>query len=293
MRILVLGASGMLGSAVVKLFTASPHFEVWGTIRNNSSRRFFAESSNLKFIPNLDVLDEDALLQAFAKVQPAAVINCVGVIKQLENANDPLTVLPINSMLPHRLSRLCRLANARLIHISTDCVFSGRKGGYVESDLSDAEDLYGKSKFIGELHNDEHAITLRTSIIGHELGSQFALMDWFLAQEGRVRGYTRAIFSGLPTFELARVIRDYVLPNTELSGLYHVSAAPISKRDLLSLVAKEYDKKIEIEDYPNFEIDRSLNSHKFTSTTGYQAASWPELIAILHDNYKREVKPYV
>lgn len=293
MRVLVLGASGMLGNAVVKVFTAKDQHQVWGTIRNAASSRFFTAKENLKLLTGVDVLDEDALVEVFAKVQPDVVINCVGVIKQLENAKDPLTVLPINSMLPHRLSKLCRLARARLIHVSTDCVFSGRKGNYVEDDLSDAEDLYGKSKFIGELHDDSHAITLRTSIIGHELGSNFALIDWFLSQKGKVKGFTRAFFSGLPTFELARVMYDYVLPQPHLAGLYHVSAEPINKYDLLDLVAKEYAKVIEIEPYSDFKIDRSLNSSKFTSVTGYQAPPWPELITMLHDNYKREIKPYV
>lgn len=293
MRVLVLGASGMLGNAAAKVFAASGQHEVWGTIRSNGSRRFFAELEHLQLIPNLDVLDEDALLDTFTQVHPDMVVNCVGVIKQLNNANDPLTVLPINAMLPHRLSRLCQLAGARLIHVSTDCVFSGRKGNYAESDFSDAEDLYGKSKFIGELHDDPHAITLRTSIIGHELDTHHALVDWFLKQEGKIKGYTRAIFSGLPTFELARVMLDYVLPNPDLYGLYHVSAAPISKFDLLSLIAKEYAKDIGIDAYHEFAIDRSLNSSRFMAATGYCAPAWPDLIAILHDNYKREIQPYV
>lgn len=293
MRILVLGASGMLGNAVAKVFAASGQHKVWGTIRSSGSRYFFAELGHLQLIPNLDVLDEDALLSTFTQVQPEVVINCVGVIKQLNNANDPLAVLPINAMLPHKLSRLCHLTGARLIHVSTDCVFSGRKGNYVESDLSDAEDLYGKSKFIGELHDNPHAITLRTSIIGHELNSHHALVDWFLNQQGKIKGYTQAVFSGLPTFELARVMLDYVLLNPDLYGLYHVSAAPISKFDLLRLIAKEYAKDIEIEAYHEFAIDRSLDSSRFRAATGYCAPAWPDLIAMLHDNYKREIKPYV
>lgn len=293
MKVLVLGASGMLGNAVAKTFSNSTQYQVWGTIRNSMASRFLKETAQLKLIPNLDVLDEDALLDVFSRVRPGIVINCIGVIKQLDNAHDPLAVLPLNSLLPHRLSRLCALINARLIHISTDCVFSGRKGDYVESDISDAGDLYGKSKFIGELHEPKHAITLRTSIIGHELGSHHALVDWFLNQKETVRGYTRAIFSGLPTFELARVIRDYVVPHPEIFGLYHVSAAPITKFNLLSLIAQEYGKKIEIEPYHDFAIDRSLNSDRFTDATGYRAATWPELISMLHTNYKKEIEPYV
>jgi dTDP-4-dehydrorhamnose reductase len=215
------------------------------------------------------------------RVNPHIVINCVALIKKLANANEPLTALPLNSMLPHRLSKLCALAGARLVHISTDCVFSGRKGNYSESDLSDAEDLYGKSKYIGELHEAPNAITLRTSIIGHELNSCNALIDWFLSQEAEVKGYAKAIFSGLPTIELARIIKDYVLPNEALHGLYQVAAAPIDKLSLLRLVAEVYDKKITI--YPDdvVRIDRSLNSSRFNQASGYVAPEWPALIKLM------------
>jgi dTDP-4-dehydrorhamnose reductase len=233
-------------------------------------------------LSGIDVLDQDALVTSMAKVRPDIVINCVGLIKQLADGNDPLTALPINSMLPHRLAKLCDLSGARLIHISTDCVFSGRKGGYVENDLSDAEDLYGKSKYMGELHDVPHAITLRTSIIGHELISQHSLVDWFLAQEGSVLGFSRAVFSGLPTVELARVMKDFVLPHPELNGLYHVAAEPIAKLDLLSLIARQYGKSIEIIPDAALVIDRSLNSERFTEATGYKAPTWPQLIELMH-----------
>ena len=147
-------------------------------------------------------------------------------------------------MLPHRLHGFCSAAGARLIHISTDCVFSGAHGGYFENDPSDATDLYGKSKYLGEV-SGANTVTLRTSIIGHELNTSHSLIEWFLRQQGEISGYTKAIFSGLPTIELARVIRDFVLPNPSLSGLYHVAAAPISKYDLLNLVAQVYGKSIE------------------------------------------------
>ena len=186
-------------------------------------------------------------------------------------------------MLPHRLARLCELAGARLIHISTDCVFSGRKGLYLESDLSDAEDLYGKSKYIGELHDLPHAITLRTSIIGHELGSNYALVDWFLSQEGGVKGFTKAIFSGLPTVELARVMKDFVVPHPQLNGLYHVAAKPIDKFRLLSLVAAQYGKAIDIRPEDALVIDRSLDGSRFREATGYVAPEWPELIRRMYE----------
>ncbi len=203
MKILVLGITGMLGSAVFKAFSQDSQYDVWGTLRSSAALNRFPASDSERILTGVDVLDQDSLVSVLTKVRPDVVVNCVGLIKQLADANDPLTALPTNALLPHRLARLCSLAGARLIHISTDCVFSGRIGGYLESDLSDAEDLYGKSKYIGELHDLPNAITLRTSIIGHELNSSHSLVDWFLSQEGSVRGFSQAIFSGLPTAELA------------------------------------------------------------------------------------------
>lgn len=284
MRILIFGVTGMLGNAVFKLFSSSPQHEVWGTLRSESGCRFFAETDHMRLLSGVDILDQDTLTSVMARIRPQVVINCIGLIKQLTAVNDPLTALPINAILPHRLSQLASLVNARLIHISTDCVFSGRKGGYQESDISDAEDLYGKSKYIGELHDIPHAITLRTSIIGHELGSCNSLVDWFLSQQGRVNGYAKAIYSGLPSIELARVIKDFVLPNPELKGLYHISAKPISKLDLLKLIARAYGKEIEIIPDEDFVVDRSLNSDRFKQETGYVAPDWPELVALMHNS---------
>lgn len=282
MRILILGATGMLGNAVFRVLGSDPELDTWGTLRDRSGMKFFSEASHERLISGVDVLDQDALISVLGQVRPDVVVNCVGLIKQLAKAEDPLTALPINAMLPHRLTRLCLLAQARLIHISTDCVFSGRKGGYLETDPSDAEDLYGKSKFIGEISGHSHAITLRTSIIGHELNSSYALVDWFLSQKVRVKGFSRAIFSGLPTVELARVIKDFVLPHPTLSGLYHVAAEPIDKLSLLRLVASQYRKDIEIEPDDALVIDRSLNGARFSATTGYLAPAWPELICQMH-----------
>jgi dTDP-4-dehydrorhamnose reductase len=283
MKILVLGVTGMLGNAVFRVFSADAGHETWGTLRSGAALRHFPQDSHVRLLCGVDVLDQDALVAALGKVKPDVVINCVGLIKQLADAKDPLTALPINAMLPHRLARLCELAGARLIHVSTDCVFSGRKGLYQETDLSDAEDLYGKSKYIGELHDLPHAITLRTSIIGHELGSSYALVDWFLSQQGSVKGFTRAIFSGLPTVELARVMKDFVIPHPQLNGLYHVAAAPIDKFKLLELVAAQYGKQTEIRPDDALVIDRSLDGSRFRQATGYVAPDWSELIRRMHE----------
>ncbi len=283
MRVLVLGVTGMLGSAVFRQFSADTQFEVWGTLRSASGLRNFPQPSHERLVTNVDVLDNDSLVGVLARVRPSVVINCVGLIKQLADAKDPLSALPINAMLPHRLAKLCQLAGARLIHVSTDCVFSGRQGMYTEADMSDAEDLYGKSKYIGELHDLPHAITLRTSIIGHEQGSHYALVDWFLSQTGSVKGFSKAIFSGLPTVELARVMRDLVVPKPELHGLYHVSVDPIDKLSLLRLVADVYGKSIQIMPDEKLVIDRSLDSSRFRAATGYVPPSWAELIKMMHD----------
>lgn len=277
MKILVLGASGMLGSAMLRTLAEDAGLDVYGTARSPSVKRFFASVLGDRIFAGVDVENQDSLAGVLAGLKPQVVINCIGLVKQLAEADDPLAALPINAMLPHRLARLCELGGARLVHVSTDCVFAGTRGNYRESDPSDALDLYGKSKFLGEVAYP-HAITLRTSIIGHELASAHGLVGWFLSQTGPVKGYAKAIFSGLPTVELARVVRDVVLPRPELSGLYHVAAAPISKLDLLTLVAEVYGKAIEIVPDEKLVIDRSLNAERFRAATGYEAPPWPVLV---------------
>lgn len=281
MKVLVLGASGMLGNAVMRVLSENKGWQVFGTVRSSAAARFFPPDIAASLVAGVDVEDQDALVRVFASVRPDVVINCIGLIKQLADGDDPLLALPINAMLPHRLARLCELAGSRLVHVSTDCVFSGSRGAYVEEDVSDALDLYGKSKFLGEVH-DAHAITLRTSIIGHELQSAHGLVEWFLSQQGRCKGYRRAVFSGLPTVVLAKIIRDVVIPRPELSGLYHVAAAPISKFDLLTLVARQYNKNIEIVPDDTVVIDRSLRADRFQQASGYVADGWPELIKQMH-----------
>lgn len=285
MRILILGTTGMLGSALHQVFAPDARFETWGTMRDAAAKQFFAPETHARLVAGVDVLDLDALVSVIDRVKPDVLINAVGVIKQLATANDPLVVLPINSLLPHRLANLCGIAGIRLIHVSTDCVFSGRRGGYLESDESDAEDLYGKSKFIGEVHERNHVLTIRTSGIGHELSSRHGLLEWFLAAEGSVKGYRHAIYSGLPWVELARVIREYVLPNPGLRGLYHLTSDPIAKHDLLQMIATAYGKTITIVPDDAVRIDRSMDSSRFRSATGYQPAPWEALVAGMHAHH--------
>ena len=281
-RVLVLGATGMLGNAVLRLFAQTPGYQVFGSVRSSAARRLLPKDLQSSVITDVDVENIDSLTRLFASVQPNVVINCVGLVKQLAEADDPLAAISINALLPHRLARLCEVAGARLVHMGTDCVFSGAKGMYTEADAADAKDLYGRSKYLGEV-DYPHAITLRTSIIGHELDGARSLIGWFLAQEGGVKGYKRAIFSGLPTVEIARVIRDHVIPHPELYGAYHVSAEPINKFDLLTLVAQTYGKAIDISADDQLVIDRSLDSARFRHATGFAPKPWPELISSMRN----------
>ena len=267
----------MLGNVMFRVLSESADLNVFGTVRSNNARAYFPNHMHGHMIFGINAENQDSLAEAFATVRPNVVINCVGLVKQSGDADAHLKVIPINTLLPHRLATLCQTTDARLIHISTDCVFSGAKGNYVETDFPDACDLYGRSKLLGEV---EHpcVITLRTSIIGHELFGNKSLLSWFLRQQGAVNGFTRAIFSGLPTVELATVIRDIVLPSKELHGLYHVSANPISKFDLLQIVAEIYGKNIEINPSEELVINRSLNSERFKNATGYMPPDWPILI---------------
>ncbi len=282
MKLLVLGASGMLGNALVRFFSAKKDVRVYATFRSTVRPAYIDSLQNVTVLTSVDVENQDGLLNLFRQVRPDVVINAIGLIKQQADANEPLSAVPINTMLPHRLAMLCSLVDARFIHISTDCVFSGAKGMYIEDDFPDAYDLYGRTKLLGEV-DYPNAVTLRTSMIGHELHSSKSLICWFLAQEGSVKGYRRAVFSGFPTVELARVIQDFVLPHEDLHGLYHVSAAPINKYDLLTRVANAYGKSIEIVPDDSLQIDRSLDSSRFRAVTGFVPKSWDEMISAMRD----------
>lgn len=280
-KVLVLGAGGMLGNAMMRILAENMEFEVVGTARGGQPPLLSGVGSNGRYLCNLDVENQDALATILDQERPDVIVNCIGLIKQRAESGDTLATLPINSLLPHRLARMGSLIDARVIHFSTDCVFSGAKGGYREDDFPDAYDLYGRSKFLGELH-ERHCFTVRTSIIGHELNSARSLIGWFLTQNGTVKGFSKAVFSGLPTIELARIVRDFILPRPDLHGLWHVSADPINKFELLKLVAEIYGKTIEIECDEEFVIDRSLNSNRFRNATSYQPAPWRQLVEMMH-----------
>lgn len=285
-KVLILGATGMLGHKLLHYFSRHGDFAVHATARSKDGlERWFAQELLIRIHVPADADNFDTVARVLEAVRPDVVINCIGVIKQLAGARDPLACIAINALFPHRLAKECGRVGARLIHISTDCVFSGMKGMYVESDFPDCDDLYGRTKLLGEV-DYPHAVTLRTSIIGHELHGSVSLIDWFLAQTGTVRGFTGAIYSGFPTVEMARIIADVVIPRPELRGLYHVSSEPISKYDLLCLVREQYGKEIEIEPFDDFVCDRSLDSSRFRSATEYVPPTWVELVEMMYKENK-------
>lgn len=286
-KVLILGGSGMLGHTLFRILAEKPGLEVFVTARSTKELSSWLTPERLKqVVSNVDIHDFDRLVQVFADLKPDSVVNCVGVIKQAPTAHDPFLTISVNALFPHRLARLCGDIGARMIHISTDCVFDGQKGSYTESDIANATDLYGRTKYLGEVLY-QHCITLRTSIIGHELKGRYGLVEWFLSQSGKVSGYTKAIYSGLPTVELSRIIADDVIPNSELTGLYHVSSPPISKYELLKLIAIQYGKTIAIEPEESLQMNRSLDSSHFRSQTGYNPPTWPELVGRMYEDYVR------
>jgi dTDP-4-dehydrorhamnose reductase len=279
MRILVLGATGLLGNAVFRgLFKASGA-RVIGTIRNEAARQLFVPEHAAHLTVVEDIESPEHLGRLLEAVAPDTVVNCIAVGRPAPA--DPMRSISVYSVLPQRLSQLCRRSGTRLVQISSDGVFSGLRGGYTEDDLPDADDVYGVSKLLGEVA-EPHAITLRTSIIGHELQSGSGLLEWFLSQQDRCSAYTRAIFSGFPTIVLADLIRDIVIPRPDLHGIYHVASRPISKFDLLALVAERYGKKIELMPDDRASPDRSLVADRFERATGYVAPDWPTLVDAMY-----------
>ncbi|WP_224815441.1 SDR family oxidoreductase [Hasllibacter sp. MH4015] len=279
MNILVLGANGMLGSMVATHLAGHGEYSVEQTLRPGSTRH-----AGMPDVPThrTNLLDGDDLLELLVRQRPDCVINCAGVIKQRSDASEVLRTFPMNTLFPHRLAQMCAAIGARMIHVSTDCVFSGKDGNYSDDAPSDVDDVYGVSKRFGEVGGLPHVLTLRTSIIGHEATNHHSLVDWFLSQTGQVKGYRRAIYSGFPTIEIARILAEYILPRSDLHGVYNLSSAPISKYDLLLLIRDVYGTSIEILPDDAVAIDRSLDSSVLRGKIGYTPPDWPTLITHMH-----------
>ena len=273
--ILVLGSSGMLGSAIFKYLLKDPKLFVHGVSR--SKLDIFEKAYNKNII--VKDLSKNNIELIIKKIKPEFIINCIGVINHKINKNNFKDVIYTNSMIPHILAEFCIKKKITLIHFSTDCVFNGTKGNYKEYDYSDCYDFYGKTKFIGEPNNNK-TIVIRTSIIGHELNSKFGLLEWFLSQKKYVKGFKNFFFSGLPTVEIAEILYKYILKNKKIkNGLYHLGSKKISKLNLLKIIKKIYNKKDVIIN-PCYKpiVNKTLNSDCFKKITNYHCPSWKDLI---------------
>lgn len=279
-KIVILGANGMLGHKLFQILRQRFPGTI-GTTREDVRKGPLSRVELLQgedVISGVDVMQFDSLKDRLARLAPAVIVNCVGIVKQRDEAKSAIPSITINALFPHLLAEAAHEWGGRVIHFSTDCVFSGRRGGYREDDQSDAEDLYGKTKFLGEV-SAPNAVTLRTSIIGRELSQHKSLLDWFRSQNGRsVRGFRRVVYSGIPTTEMANVVTRLIEGQPSLSGLFQVVSEPISKYDLLLLIRDAYNLEIDVEPDESQVLDRSMHGEKFERAAGWRAPSWPEMV---------------
>ena len=289
-RVLVVGASGMLGHMACRVL--GEKFDVRATCRGDwrSHPGLAHMIPEERCIERCDAIDSARLHAVVRQLRPAYVLNCVGLIKQKRGAEDPVRSVALNGLLPHQLAAWCTEQDAKLIHVSTDCVFSGAKGNYRESDPPDCTDLYGRSKLIGEVAAPPH-LTLRTSMVGRQLRGTESLVEWFISQRGKtVRGFTKAIFSGLTTHALCRVIEHVLLEAPHLTGVYQVASAPISKFDLLTRLNQLMALGATVEADDSFLCDRSLDGGRFVRDSGATMPDWDRMLRELADdaaNYRR------
>jgi len=286
MKVLVLGGDGMLGHEL--FFQLRQRHETRVTLRQPlAAYSAYGLFERGNAFDRIDVRAPDSVEQVVRDYRPRAVINAVGIVKQRPESEEALMSIQVNSLLPHRLALACKNVDAQLVHLSTDCVFSGKRGAYRETDVPDPLDVYGRSKLLGEVSGDG-AITLRTSMIGRGLTRKGGLVDWFLAQRAPIQGYRNAVFSGLTTRELGRVIGLLIEKHPSASGLYHVSAEKISKLDLLTKLRSRLGSGPEIVPADEPRIDRSLDSTRFRSAFGYAPPSWDEMLDELAQDIHRK-----
>lgn len=282
---MILGGDGMFGHQLLR--TLSPAHDVRVTLRGPLERyEEFELFTPANSIAGLDARDSDHLGDAIASFAPDAVVNCIGIVKQSALGQEALPSIQINSLEPHVAADACRANGARFIHLSTDCVFAGTRGNYKETDFPDCDDLYGRSKLLGEVVG-ARLLTLRTSMIGFELSRKTGLLEWILSRNGKqAKGFTRAIFSGFSTPELARIVERLLTSYPDAEGLYHVSAAAITKFDLLHLINDKMQLGIDIEPDETFRIDRSLDSTLFRARFDYSPPSWAAMVEELAEQYR-------
>mgnify|MGYP001254642117 CR=1 FL=1 len=288
MNILIFGVTGLLGNATYSYLKQTGKYKIFGVARNKKIVKKFLEKDTKKIFYENDILNEINLQKIFELSKPEVVINCAGLIKQDINSNSEIDSIKINSLFPHLLHSVCQNNYARLIHYSTDCVFDGKKGNYSEKDLPNCQDTYGRSKLMGEIINQKDALTLRTSIVGHELVTAISLMNWFLESRGKVKGFKKAYFSGLTSLEHAKVLDKFIIPKKEFSGLVNLAGRKINKYNFLCSVSEIYNHKINIVKEENFKIDRSLDASLFNKKTGYYPPPWDNLLTELRGFFEKK-----
>lgn len=286
-RVLVLGATGMLGHKLIQRLAARG-LPVSGTMRSSSmpdtSAARLALGAAREILPDVDVLQDEALQAAIEAVNPDVVINAVGVIKQLDLSKDAVTSIATNALLPHRAAALCKKRGARLIQFSTDCVFAGRKGPFAENSPTDAEDLYGRSKLLGEV-SGPGCLTIRSSIVGRELRGRSSLVEWFLSQTGgQAKGFAGALYTGLTTNVMSDLVGKLITEHPEVDGIWHVASEPISKYELLQMVNTHYGLGINLECDETFFCDRRLDGSNFAKLTGFGAPRWDTMISQMRED---------
>ena len=289
-RVLVVGGSGMLGHRLVLELAGRPGLDVHATVRHPVPGPFRAAGA--VYHEGIDLSAGTALVaRVLADLRPDIVINAVGAIKQKDLATNIDQTYFLNGTLPHALASLNPNAAARVIHVSTDCVFQGDRGGYRQDETPDATDLYGRSKAVGELNYGGH-LTLRTSIVGFELGGHLGLVSWFFKQPtgSRVHGYVNARYSGVTTGELSRTIAAAIVGNAPANGMWHVASEPISKFDLLSRINTAFALGHTLVPEEALRIDRTLNDAPWREATGTTRPSWDALVKDLQADWRD--RPY-
>jgi dTDP-4-dehydrorhamnose reductase len=287
LRVLILGASGMIGHRMWA--TLGERHEAIGVLRRT-------ELGPLASIPGIDLKNAilgieiqniSKLTKIIEETKPDIVLNCIGIVKQLKDSSDHLKSITLNALFPHQLAKVCADNNARMIQFSSDCVFDGKKGYYKESDLPNDQDLYGRTKAMGEVDYLKNVLTMRTSSIGREVFPHGGLIEWFIGNSGKsITGYKKAIYSGFPSKRLGNIIADYIIPNSTLSGIVHVAGTPIDKFSLLNMIKDHFQLKIEILANDQVSIERSLNYEHFSKITGFVAPSWKEMMKDLEVDFE-------